>query len=41
MEGIPFKNSKRQQMEGRLDGGEVRNNGGLILVREADKRILL
>jgi len=36
---IRFTSSKRRQLEGRFDGGEVSSDGGLILMREADRRL--
>jgi len=36
---IRFTSSKRRQMEGRFDGGEVSSDGGLILMREVDRRL--
>jgi hypothetical protein len=34
-----FTSSKRRSVEGRFDGGEVSSDGGLILMREADRRL--
>ena len=36
---IWFTSSKRRSVEGRFDGGEVSSDGGLILMREADRRL--
>jgi len=36
---IRFTSSKRRLLEGRFDGGEVSSDGGLILMREADRRL--
>src|SRR5580704_17530581 len=36
---IRFTSSKRRSGEGRFDGGEVSSDGGLILMREADRRL--
>src|SRR5665213_2045056 len=36
---ICFTSSKRRRVEGRFDGGEVSSDGGLILMREADRRL--
>jgi len=36
---IRFTSSKRRSVEGRFDGGEVSSDGGLILVREVDRRL--
>src|ERR1017187_8206005 len=36
---IRFTSSKRRSVEGRFDGGEVSSDGGLILMREADRRL--
>ena len=36
---IRFTSSKRRQIEGSFDGGEVSSDGGLVLIREADRRL--
>jgi hypothetical protein len=36
---IGFTSSKRRSVEGRFDGGEVSSDGGLILMREVDRRL--
>jgi hypothetical protein len=36
---IRFTSSKRRSVEGAFDGGEVSSDGGLILMREADRRL--
>jgi hypothetical protein len=36
---ICFTSSKRRRLEGRFDGGELSSDGGLILMREADRRL--
>jgi hypothetical protein len=36
---IRFTSSKRRTVEGRFDGGEVSSDGGLILMREVDRRL--
>jgi hypothetical protein len=36
---ICFTSSKRRKVEGRFDGGEVSSDGGLLLMREADRRL--
>ena len=36
---ICFTSSKRRTLEGRFDDGEVSSDGGLILMREADRRL--
>ena len=36
---IRFTSSKKRQIEGSFDGGEVSSDGGLVLIREADRRL--
>jgi len=36
---IRFSSAKRQAVEGTFDGGEVSSDGGLVLMREADRRL--
>jgi hypothetical protein len=36
---ICFTSSKRRTVEGRFDGGQVSSDGGLILMREMDRRL--
>ena len=36
---IRFTSSKRRSVEGRFDGGEVSSDGGLIVMREVDRRL--
>lgn len=36
---LRFTSSKRRSVEGAFDGGEVSSDGGLILIREADRRL--
>ena len=36
---IRFTSSKRRSIEGAFDGGEVSSDGGLVLIREADRRL--
>jgi hypothetical protein len=36
---VRFTSSKRRSIEGAFDGGEVSSDGGLILMREADRRL--
>lgn len=36
---IRFTSFKRRQIEGSFDGGEVSSDGGLVLIRKADRRL--